>query len=232
MQESKIYSRPRLCFSKKQSTTNQNNNKNFVINIITITIVAIVTFYGITQAINPIINDMCIDKAKNIATQVANEEATNIMDKYSYEDLITIIRDNEGNIKMLQTNTKNVNQIMSDIPVNIINRFNEKDNSDIYIYSGSILGIKLFSASGPKIHIKIANVGNVDTKLESEFKSQGINQTLHRIYLLLTCEVTILTPYNTIRQKIDNQVLIAESVIVGTVPDFYYNGTNWYIYVY
>lgn len=232
MQESKIYSRPRLCFSKKQSTTNQNNNKNFVINIITITIVAIVTFYGITQAINPIINDMCIDKAKNIATQVANEEATSIMDKYSYEDLITIIRDNEGNIKMLQTNTKNVNQIMSDIPVNIINRFNEKDNSDIYIYSGSILGIKLFSASGPKIHIKIANVGNVDTKLESEFKSQGINQTLHRIYLLLTCEVTILTPYNTIRQKIDNQVLIAESVIVGTVPDFYYNGTNWYIYVY
>lgn len=228
MQESKIYSRPRLCFSKKQSTANQNknNNKNFVINIITITIVAIVTFYGITQAINPIINDMCIDKAKNIATQVANEEATNIMDKYSYEDLITIIRDNEGNIKMLQTNTKNVNQIMSDIPVNIINRFNEKDNSDIYIYSGSILGIKLFSASGPKIHIKIANVGNVDTKLESEFKSQGINQTLHRIYLLLTCEVTILTPYNTIRQKIDNQVLIAESVIVGTVPDFYYNGTN------
>ena len=226
MQESKIYSRPRLCFSKKQSTTNQNNNKNFVINIITITIVAIVTFYGITQAINPIINDMCIDKAKNIATQVANEEATSIMDKYSYEDLITIIRDNEGNIKMLQTNTKNVNQIMSDIPVNIINRFNEKDNSDIYIYSGSILGIKLFSASGPKIHIKIANVGNVDTKLESEFKSQGINQTLHRIYLLLTCEVTILTPYNTIRQKIDNQVLIAESVIVGTVPDFYYNGTN------
>ena len=228
MQESKIYSRPRLCFSKKQSTTNQNNNKNknFVINIITITIVAIVTFYGITQAINPIINDMCIDKAKNIATQVANEEATSIMDKYSYEDLITIIRDNEGNIKMLQTNTKNANQIMSDIPVNIINRFNEKDNSDIYIYSGSILGIKLFSASGPKIHIKIANVGNVDTKLESEFKSQGINQTLHRIYLLLTCEVTILTPYNTIRQKIDNQVLIAESVIVGTVPDFYYNGTN------
>ena len=145
------------------------------------------------------------------------------MDKYTYDDLITIIRDNDGNIKMLQTNTKNINQIMSDIPVNIIDRFSKEKNTDIYIYSGSILGIKLFSAWGPKIHIKITNIGNVDTKLESEFKSQGINQTLHRIYLLLTCEVTILTPYNTIKQKIDNQVLIAESVIVGTVPDFYYN---------
>ena len=66
-------------------------------------------------------------------------------------------------------------------------------------------------------------MGNVDTKLKSEFISQGINQTLHRIYLELNCEVTILTPYDTIKQKIDNQVLIAESVIVGDVPYSYYN---------
>ena len=94
---------------------------------------------------------------------------------------------------------------------------------DIFIYLGSALGLKLFSAQGPKIHIKIANVGNVDTKLVSEFTSQGINQTLHRVYLNLSCEVTILTPYNTIKQMIENQVLIAESVIVGTVPDAYYD---------
>ena len=124
---------------------------------------------------------------------------------------------------MLQTNTKNVNKIISDIPVNIINKFQEKNTSDIFIYLGSALGLKLFSAQGPKIHIKIANIGNVDTKLVSEFASQGINQTLHRVYLNLSCEVTILTPYNTIKQTIENQVLIAESVIVGTVPDSYYD---------
>ena len=73
------------------------------------------------------------------------------------------------------------------------------------------------------MNFKIANVGNVDTKLESDFVSEGINQTLHRLYLVLTCEVTILTPYSTIKLKIDNQVLIAESVIIGNVPDSYYN---------
>ena len=145
------------------------------------------------------------------------------MNQYSYDDLITIVRDSSGNVKMLQTNTKNVNKIISDIPVNIINKFQEKNTSDIFIYLGSALGLKLFSAQGPKIHIKIANVGNVDTKLVSEFTSQGINQTLHRVYLNLSCEVTILTPYNTIKQMIENQVLIAESVIVGTVPDAYYD---------
>ena len=226
MQESKIYSRPRLCFSSDNllSSKNKRNKENPIISIIIIILIALATFFCITRAINPIINQLCIDKAKYIATQVSNEEATMIMDKYGYDDLITIIRDNDGNIKMLQTNTKNINQIMSDIPVNIINRFKEENNEELYIYSGSILGIKFFSASGPKIHIKITNVGNVETKLESEFKSQGINQTLHRIYLLLTCEVTILTPYNTITQKIDNQILISESVIVGTVPDFYSMG--------
>ena len=145
------------------------------------------------------------------------------MKQYSYDDLITIVRDSNGNVKMLQTNTKNVNKIISDIPLNIINKFQEKNTSDIFIYLGSALGLKLFSAQGPKIHIKIANVGNVDTKLVSEFTSQGINQTLHRVYLNLSCEVTILTPYNTIKQMIENQVLIAESVIVGTVPDAYYD---------
>lgn len=223
MQESKIYSRPRFIFSS-QSYNNKNkinkNNKQ-IISIIAIILVAIITFYAITRAINPIINELCIDKAKNIATQISNEEATLIMNKYAYDDLITIVRDNNGNIKMLQTNTKNINQILSDIPINMIERFEENNETYVYINSGSILGLKIFSAVGPKIHFQIANLGNVETKLESDFKAQGINQTLHRIYLILTCEVTILTPYDTIKQRIENQVLIAESVIVGTVPEFY-----------
>lgn len=225
MQESKIYSRPRLCLLK--STTQKNKNKckkpPSIITIVLIIVIAFFTFYSIIKSVNPILNELCIDRAKNIATQISNEEATVIMDKYTYDDLITTIRDSNGNIKMLQTNTKNINQIMSDIPINIVNRFREENNTDIYIYAGNIFGLKLLSARGPKIHIKIANVGNVDTKLESEFISQGINQTLHRIYLVLNCEVTILTPYDTIKQKIDNQILIAESVIVGIVPDFYFN---------
>ena len=46
---------------------------------------------------------------------------------------------------------------------------------------------------------------------------------MHRIYLNIECEATILTPYNTITQKIENQVLIAESVIIGNIPNAYYN---------
>ncbi len=220
MKEDKIYSRTRFCITNRVSKKEKNTK---IFSVIFIIIVAIFTFYTIRKAINPIIDELCIDQAKNIATKISNEEATVVMDKYCYDDLITIIRDNDGNIKILKTNTKNINQIMSDIPVSMLDKFKQSKNANISLHLGSILGTKIFSATGPKINIRIANVGNVDTKLKSEFISQGINQTLHRIYLELNCEVTILTPYDTIKQKIDNQVLIAESVIVGDVPYSYYN---------
>ena len=73
------------------------------------------------------------------------------------------------------------------------------------------------------IKIVILSIGNVETDLRSEFIAQGINQTLHRVYLQIKCEVKILTPFNIITQSIDNQVLLLENVIVGHVPNTYYN---------
>ena len=65
--------------------------------------------------------------------------------------------------------------------------------------------------------------GTVETDLRSEFKEAGINQTLHRIYLEIRCDVSILTPYETINETIVNQVLLTEGVIVGNIPNTYYN---------
>lgn len=65
--------------------------------------------------------------------------------------------------------------------------------------------------------------GTVETDLRSEFKEAGINQTLHRIYLEVKCNVNILTPYNTITETITNQVLLTEGVIIGNIPGTYYN---------
>lgn len=222
MRIEKIYSRDRIKLPQLFSN-NRNYSNNIFVNIVIVIVVAVFTYSIIVKAINPIIEEQCKDNAKNIASKIANEQASIIMNNYKYEDIITIVRDSNGNIKMLQTNIKSVNELTSDIPLKIIEEFKKENNSNISIYLGSILGLKMLSATGPKMHVKIANIGNVDTTLESQFTAQGINQTLHRIYLSLDCEATILTPYSTIKQKITNQILIAESVIVGNVPDSYYN---------
>lgn len=66
-------------------------------------------------------------------------------------------------------------------------------------------------------------MGDVETDLRSEFTSQGINQTLHRVYLQVKCDVNILTPFDNISREITNQVLLMENIIVGNIPNTYYN---------
>lgn len=91
------------------------------------------------------------------------------------------------------------------------------------MHFGSFTGFKLLSGRGPGIKIRISSVGEVATDLRSEFVSQGINQTLHRVYLQVDTKVNILTPFDNIEKEISNQVLLMENVIMGEIPSTYYN---------
>lgn len=175
------------------------------------------------RSITPIFETLSKDKAKSIATIICNEETTKIVKNYQYEDLVTIYKDENGNITMIKSNITPINLIISDVAEKIQKRINETEQEEIGIKLGSFTGSKILSGMGPIIPIKLSTVGNVETDLRSEFRSEGINQTIHRIYLQIDCEVNILTPYNSIAQSISNQVLIAENIIVGKIPEAYYN---------
>lgn len=124
---------------------------------------------------------------------------------------------------MISSNVITINEIISDIPIRIQEEFNKQENSKFKISIGSFTGSRILSGRGPELEIKMSTIGNLDTYLRSEFTDAGINQTLHKIYLQVDCQVVILTPFNTIEEKIVNQVLLSEAVIVGTTPNTYYN---------
>ena len=186
-------------------------------------VIAFSTVKIVLDAISPIFDALCEDKAKSIATIISNNEATNVMKDHTYDELFTVEKDNEGNITMIKSNIISINEIISDVAVRIQNSINDRGKEDIKIAIGSFTGSKLISGRGPGVPIRISSIGNVETDLRSEFSAQGINQTLHRVYLQVDCEVSILTPYNTISEKISNQVLLIENVIVGKIPSAYYN---------
>lgn len=124
---------------------------------------------------------------------------------------------------MISAKVVPVNEIISDIAIKIQEELNKKENSSFNIKLGSFTGSKLLSGRGPEIEMKMSTIGNLDTDLRSEFIAAGINQILHKIYLQVECEVAVLTPFHTVKEKITNQVLLAEAVIVGTTPNTYYN---------
>ena len=223
---SKIYSRPRIRIPKLFFSNNGDKNlkrKQKIVKIFIIMVIAFSTVKIVLDAISPIFDALCEDKAKSIATIISNNEATNVMKDHTYDELFTIEKDNDGNITMIKSNIIPINEIISDVAVKIQTSINERGRENIRIALGSFTSSKFLAGRGPGVPIRISSIGNVETDLRSEFSAQGINQTLHRVYLQVDCEVSILTPYNTISEKVSNQVLLIENVIVGKIPSAYYN---------
>ena len=234
--ENKIFSRKRFLLPKIKKKKgfrigSKVANKNFQQNATTqkliktsmVIIIAVCIANRIIATIEPTMDVLCINMAKGIATQISNEQATVVMANYKYDDLSTIIRDNEGNIQMIKMNIMLVNEITSDIAIKIQQEINNYNKSSFYIRLGTFTGTKILSGRGPNVEIKMSTTGNVLTDLISEFSQAGVNQTLHRIYLKVDCSISVLTPFDTIEETITNQVLLAEAVIVGDVPSTYYN---------
>lgn len=221
---SKIYSRPRIKVPKILLLDGKNDkNKIKITKVILVLIIAFSTIKIVLDAVLPIFDNLCKDKAKSIATVISNEQATVVMRQHVYDELFSFEKDKDGNIIMIKSNVGPINEIISDVAVKIQNEIDKKGRDNLQIPIGSFTGFKLLAGRGPGVPIKISSIGNVETDLKSEFSAQGINQTLHRVYLQVVCEISILTPYNTITEKITNQVLIAENVIVGKIPNTYYN---------
>ena len=116
-----------------------------------------------------------------------------------------------------------INKIASDVALKIERELQNLKNEEIRIPIGALTGNKYLAGMGPGVKIKIIPTGNITTELKTEFQAQGINQTMYRIYLELKCDTNILTPYKTIHEEISNQVLLVETLIVGDVPQTYYN---------
>ena len=220
----KIYTRSRIRLPNFKFKNQKQYEKQIkFIQILFVLAIAYFVVYFSLKSIEPIIEAECTSMAKSIATKISNNEATKVMASYSYDDLINVIKDEQGNIKMVGTNIITVNQIISEIPVHIQEELEKSENNKFQIRLGSLLGSKIFAGRGPNVTFKMEIAGTVDTDLRSEFTSSGINQTLHKIYLEVKCNVIILTPMNTIERQIINQVLLVEGVIVGDVPNAYYN---------
>jgi len=220
----KIYSRKRFLIkphfrkNSKEKKINKRVLKIWIIFLVVLLIVRVV-FYRV----EPIFQAMCEEKVKSISTIITNQQSTIIMNKYAYEELYTIEKDSNGNVMVIKSNVVPINNLISDLTENIQHEFDNISNPEVDIPLGSLSGTYIFSGTGPNIPIQVSVTGTVDTEVKSEFVAQGINQTLHRVYVNFECNMQIVTPIKNYEKMIINQVIIAEHVIVGNIPDAYYN---------
>lgn len=133
----KIYSRPRIkipkmnIIARKSRFDNQNQKK--IIQIIFVLLIAFSTAKIIIDAVGPIFDTLCENKAEAIATLVSNEQATNVMKEHSYDEMFRVEKDNNNNITMISSNIIAINEIISDIAIKIQKDIDSKGKDDISI---------------------------------------------------------------------------------------------------
>lgn len=220
---SKIYSRKRFILKPWHYQFGSIEKHSKKIKIILVIIVMILIYKVVMSYVDPIFETLCEDKVKTIATLISNQESTKIMNKYQYEELYKIEKDEVGNVVIIKSNVVPMNNMISDLTEAIQNRFVEIEKTEIKIPIGNLLGSYYFSGIGPAIPAKVVTTGTVDTEVKSEFIAQGINQTLHKVYVNFECYFKIVTPMENFEKKVTNQVILAEHVIVGNIPEAYYN---------
>ncbi len=215
-----IYSRRKIRIPKINFKNDRNNK---VIKIILILSIAFFTLTIVLKSINPIFDMNCKEKVQEIATNITNIQSSRILKEKNYGNIVDLVKDDKGNISVIKSDVVIINEIASDIAVAIQEELSKLQIEQVSIPAGSCLGVNFLAGVGPNIKIKVVPAGNIITEIKTEFVSTGINQTMHRIYLDLQCEVKILTPFNTINTSITNQVLLVETVIIGEIPSSYYN---------
>ena len=176
--------------------------KRKIIKLVSIVIIGIIIYQAMIGYIDPIFETMCEEKVKSMATIISNQESTKAMNKYQYEELYTIEKDEAGNITLIKSNVAPINNMISDLTEGIQKRFDEIEKTHIEIPIGNLFGTYFLSGMGPNIPIKVLTTGTLDTEVKSEFISKGINQTLHRIYVNFECTVKILTPVKNYQKTI------------------------------
>lgn len=138
-----------------------------------------------------------------------------------YSDLVHVVQDASGEVAMIQANTVRMNMLASRMAVHIQDTLTDMGVRGISVPIGTVTGVRLLAGRGPHIHLRIQPVGSVETEFVTSFEEAGINQTRHTVYLRAAVTLRIVAPTGSSSVQVDHQIAIAESVIVGRVPESY-----------
>lgn len=184
------------------------------------------------RRLDPLVRDMAVTEARNAVTVAMNRAIAEAMSegKLQYASLVQLEKDDTGVVTAVVTNMSYVNQLKASLTNSVIREIRQEQSTRLGIPLGNLLGGKLLSGRGPRIPVEIMAVSQATADLESSFQSAGINQTLHRIRVCITAEVFILIPGGTVSGNVRTQVTVAETVLVGRVPESYMyfeSDDNW-----
>ena len=188
--------------------------------LLVVLLIVVVLFFLLRSRYRTVIEDLAQTQVKNTTSDLTNDAIAKqiAVGNIAYDRIVFFEKDLEGRITALKTNMSEVNRLKTDI-LNIINdEILALDTSDIGIPLGSLFLPELLSGKGPAIPVHILSIRNSDANFVSHFSQAGINQTLHKLTMEVSIDVAVLVLGQTSSFTMSSEVVVAETVIVGDVP--------------
>ena len=195
--------------------------KIFIRRIFVISIVGAVVLLLFRLKYNDAIRALARTQVTNATSDLINDSIdAQIADGHiQYDRIVYFEKDLDGRITALKTNMSEVNRLKTGI-LNLINdEILALDASDIGIPLGSLILPEFFSGRGATIPVEIISIRNSDASFSSSFSEAGINQTLHQLTMQIIVDISVLVLGRAESFSVNSQVVVAETVIVGDVPN-------------
>ncbi len=202
----------------------KRNKTKIFISIFFIFILVLIYYFFV---VSPIVKTYSAQETKAITEKALNMAVSNVINRtLSYESLIDINYSKTGEIVSFSANQYEINTITREIVKETQYQMSNLGKHGLPINIGTFSGIPFLIGRGPSVSLNLVPIGVVSGKFDSEFSSVGINMTKHTLFLYIDVHVSIVLPINSYDIFSTNQVLLAESIIMGKVPEVYLQNGN------
>ena len=170
---------------------------------------------------------IAVSDAVDIVNSAVNDAVSEIISEggYDFDYFVNLSKDENGNITAISSNMSHINALSTQILERVMEAADD-GSIDVGIPLGNLLGINLLTGSGPEINVEVVTLTSSKTDFKSVIQSAGINQSEYQLMLEVSIDIDVMVPWATESATTVTEVLIADTVIVGNVPETYLNLEN------
>jgi len=206
-------------YTKRPKMRFKIKHKFFILVIITMFIIFNSILYFFDKSILPAIVEIAETKMISEANKIINETSLEVYSSgFNYSDIIQTEKDDRGNITIVRSDTVKLNYLASQLILQSNKKLEELEELGIEVPVGYMTNNSIIHNLGPKVKVKMEQIGSVESNYESVFESAGINQTRHKIYLNVKVKLKVIVPLNIKEVEVTSEIPVSETIIVGQIP--------------
>ena len=178
-------------------------------------------FFFILGRFKPAFEVKASHSAKIKATDIINKATESVFCNISSCELVILNKNELGDVTSVSADTVAINKLKTTLSKRIQEFAEDSENSTVYIPIGSLTNFSVLQGVGYRIPVNVSTDGFTKIDFDDEFISCGINQVKHKIYMVISVRISVISSVFTKTETVTSEVPVSETIISGTVPNYY-----------